>query len=106
MARRTYARGDKAWGYCQRSGKRMLLKELVRDGHDENLLVAPEWYEPEHPQERLPEVSDPVTLRRPSVRNEAWSLTLNMPHYDLSNDVSYGPLTIAIQSTPGTVSIT
>jgi len=37
---------------CQRSGKKMLARELVRDGRNPMLLVAPEWADPAHPQER------------------------------------------------------
>lgn len=61
-----YARGRRAWGICQRSGKRVLLNELVRDGHSPELLVAPEWWEPRHPQEFPPPMDEAIALYRPS----------------------------------------
>lgn len=105
MVARRYAKGRKAWGYCQRSGKRMLLNELVRDGHDENLLVAPEWYEPKHPKESLPAVEDPVTLYRPAPRTEAWNVTLLLPHYELGTDTTALPFTLNVDSGAGSISI-
>jgi Concanavalin A-like lectin/glucanases superfamily len=36
---------------CQRSGKKCRASELVRDGRNPQLLVLPEWADPEHPQE-------------------------------------------------------
>lgn len=62
----SFAKGNQAWGECQRSGKKMLLKDLVEDGYYPGLLVAPDWYEPRHPQERLKEVSDPIALEKPA----------------------------------------
>jgi len=61
-----YARGRKAWGICQRSGQRVLLDRLVRDGHNPGLLVAPEWWEPKHPQEFPPPMDEAIALYRPS----------------------------------------
>lgn len=63
----SYARGPRAWGICQRSGKRLLRKDMVEDGHIEGLLVAPEWYEPRHPQELPPrDTEDPIAIYKPS----------------------------------------
>lgn len=45
MSGERYARGDRAWGMCARSGQRMLLKDMVRDPLTD-LLVAPDWAEP------------------------------------------------------------
>lgn len=61
-----YARGDKAWGECGRSGKRVRLNAMVEDGQIEGLLVAPEWYERKHPLETLQDVDDPVALAEPA----------------------------------------
>lgn len=63
---REYARGNKAWGLCQRCGLRALLNDMVFDGRYAWLVVHPECYEPVHPQERLISVYDPVSLYRPS----------------------------------------
>lgn len=65
MARK-YAVGAKAWFICQRCGLRGYYRDSVFDGHIANLRVHPECYEPKHPQESLPKVTDPVALWRPS----------------------------------------
>jgi hypothetical protein len=61
-----YAKGKWALGECRRSGRKMLLRNMVADGYYPNLIVDPEWYEPKHPQESLPKVRDPVSLFRPA----------------------------------------
>lgn len=61
-----YAKGKRAWGICGRSGRKMLLRDMVMDGRYPNLKVDPDWYESRHPQETLPRVEDPVALYRPS----------------------------------------
>lgn len=61
-----YATGRRAWGICGRSGRKMLLKDMVFDGRFPNMRVDPAWYEARHPQETLPRVEDPVALYRPS----------------------------------------
>lgn len=66
MTRKRFARGDRALGECQRSGKRVPHRELVEDGHIPRLLVAPDWWEPKHPQETPPVVTDPIALQRPT----------------------------------------
>ncbi len=66
MPSRKYAVGRKAWFICQRCGQRGLYRESVFDGHIKNLRVHKECYEPQHPQEFLPRVTDPVALWRPS----------------------------------------
>lgn len=64
-----YARGHAAWGECARSGRRMLLRDMVFDGQFPNLRVDPAWFEPKHPQEQLKRVDDPVALWRPAPEN-------------------------------------
>lgn len=66
-----YAKGEHALGECARSGRKMLLKDMVSDGYYPNLLVDPAWREDKHPQEYLPKVEDPVALYRPSPSREA-----------------------------------
>ena len=63
---RRWARGGKAWGHCARSGKKMLLKGMVEDGYFPGILVAPEEYDPPHPQEFLQALTDPESLQRPA----------------------------------------
>lgn len=61
-----YARGDIAWGLCERCGLRYLLNWLVLDGYYPNIRVCEGCYDPPQPQERLAVVSDAVALWRPS----------------------------------------
>jgi hypothetical protein len=50
--RRSRLLGKGQIAVCMRSGIKCKASELVRDGHDPNLLVLPEWADPAHPQER------------------------------------------------------
>lgn len=61
-----YAKGSRAWGICGRSGRKMLLRDMVFDGRYPNMRVDPAWYEDKHPQEFMPKVEDPTALYRPS----------------------------------------
>jgi hypothetical protein len=61
-----YAKGDRAWGECARSGRRMLLKDMVADGYYPDLLVDPAWRDERHPQEHLRPLHDAETLYRPA----------------------------------------
>lgn len=83
MAR--YARGKHAVGQCQRSGKKVPYRDLVYDGYYPNLLVAPEWYEPAHPQEHLPAVHDPVALRKASPEHHTLTLRVILSMDDMLN---------------------
>jgi len=64
--RKEYAKGRHALAECQRSGQKMLYRDLVEDGHISGLLVHPDWWEPKHPQETPVTVVDPVALWRPA----------------------------------------
>ncbi len=70
MAGKRYAEGKYAVGECARSGRKMLLKDMVADGYYPSLMVDPAWYEAKHPQESLPEIQDPVSLWRPAPERE------------------------------------
>lgn len=61
-----YSRGKRAWGECARSGRRMLLRDMVADGYYPDLIVDPAWRDERHPQEHLPALSDPAALYRPA----------------------------------------
>ncbi len=63
--RRRYAVGRHAIAECMRSGQKMRYRDLVEDGQIPGLLVAPDWYEPRHPQELPVDTSDSITLWRP-----------------------------------------
>ena len=59
-----FARGSRAWGMCARSGRKMLLRDMVTDPLTE-LLVDPEWAEP--PLMRPPaDLVDGIALERPA----------------------------------------
>lgn len=78
MARGRFARGRRAWGYDQRSGRRVLLRELVRDG-ETGLLVTREEYDPRHPLEKVKPLVDPEALRRPSPDLDRPGYTVSWP---------------------------
>jgi hypothetical protein len=62
-----YAKGKHALGICARSGRKMLLKDLVPDGQRPELLVDPAWRDIKHPAEKpLQDLSDAEALKRPA----------------------------------------
>lgn len=65
MTRRSHATG-----YCQRSGDRVLLSELVHDGYRKNLLVTKEMRDIAHPQERPVSVVERLHLDDPAPQND------------------------------------
>jgi len=65
-----YAKASKAFGFCDRTGFRYPLKDLVRqieDGTWNGLLVGRDVVDQDQPQLKLGEVdaNDPQTLRNP-----------------------------------------
>ncbi len=71
-----YAKGKFAVGECARSGRKMMLKDMVSDGYYPSLVVDPSWYVGKHPQESLPEIEDPVSLWRPAPERDLSGATL------------------------------
>jgi len=69
----------------------MLLRDMVYDGHVPGLRVAPEWWEPRHPQEYLPPVDDPVALRDPAPDRNRIPYTLRWPLIDGQFQPIYTP---------------
>lgn len=61
-----YAKGRSAVGICARSGRKMLLKDMVPDGQNPGLLVDPDWRDIKHPAEKPFDATDAQTLRRPA----------------------------------------
>lgn len=61
-----YARGDNAVAICERCSKKTLRRYLVYDGQYPDMLVCTDCWDPKHPQEYLPDVSDPVTIYDPT----------------------------------------
>ena len=90
MSRGAYARGKWALGECARSGRKMLLRNMVADGYYPNLIVDPHWYEPKHPQESLPSLKDPVSLFRPAPDRDQVSGLLNLGGAENNDDVPGG----------------
>lgn len=60
-----FARGDNAVAHCERCGFKYKRNELVYDGQYPDLLVCIPCWDPKHPQDFLPAMSDPVSLRDP-----------------------------------------
>lgn len=100
-----YARGRRAYGMCARSGRRMLLRDMVEDPFT-GLLVDPAWAEP--PLMRPPtDIIDAIALRRP---------TADLDHPDsefvfgsswaLSADAPAAPLALTVAMTPPTITVT
>lgn len=84
-----YAKGDRAWGECARSGRRMLLKDMVADGYYPDLIVDPAWRDERHPQEHLKPLHDAETLYRPAPQDLPSPSTpvlsnslINSPNFD------------------------
>ena len=90
-----YATGKWALGECRRSGRKMLLRNMVADGYYPNLIVDPEWYEPKHPQESLPSVRDPVSLFRPAPDQDQSNATIRFRADEtVSSGYSLGNVTV------------
>lgn len=66
MSGRRYARGKKAVGICQRSGKKVFRQDMLEDGQVPGLLVAKDWWEPRHPQEFPVDAGESMAIYRPS----------------------------------------
>ena len=66
----SFAKGNKAFGFCDRCGFRYKLRELKTETVNlasTNLMVCPECWDPDQPQNRLGRwrVDDPQALRNP-----------------------------------------
>lgn len=88
---RRFARGERAWGECARSGRRMLLKDMVEDART-GLLVDPSWAEDPDP---LPpaRISDGISLHRPAPSHDREGVEFVFGYaYDLATDQSAPPL--------------
>ena len=88
-----YADGRFALGRCARSGRKMLLRDMVRDGYEPNLLVDPKWYEPPEPAERLYPTEDAIALRvsAPESSRQITNI-VTWPNYSVTDDVVNYPL--------------
>ena len=101
-----YARGSKAFGYCDRTGFRYPLKDLVaevQNGVRTGLLVGKDVLDGDHPQNfvgRL-RVTDPQSLRDPRPDNSVDSAFGYNPVGGLFTDLTtaVGDVTIKITTT-------
>lgn len=85
-----FASPARTWGECARSGKRMLLKDMVQDGYQPGLMVAPEYYDPVHPQEKLQPIgADAIAVKHPAPDLDRPQVVISMPAYDLTTDTTY-----------------
>ncbi|HEY7822648.1 MAG TPA: hypothetical protein VIG24_07450 [Acidimicrobiia bacterium] len=69
-----YAKGKRAFGYCDKTGFRYPLNDLVyeyKDGHRTGFRVGKDVVDPDHPQNFLGRVRvvDPQSLRNPRPDN-------------------------------------
>jgi len=85
-----YAKGDRAWGICQRCGQRDRLIDLVFDEQYPMLRVHVECFDFKHPQERLHAIHDPVSLWRPSPED----YPMTAPVLDADQATSLDPIII------------
>lgn len=86
-----YAKGDRAWGICQRCGQRAPLSALLFDEQYPNLRVHAECWDEKHPQERLRPVSDPSSLWKPSPEEYPYTA----PVLELTQESAGAPLALA-----------
>ena len=105
MAR--YARGHKAWGICERCSERRPLNDLIYDGQFPDLKVCPDCWDPKHPQEYLPSVTDPSVLYDPTGdpgRAQASQLVISFPRWMWTSTIYPMQIGLIIGSVATTVS--
>lgn len=104
------SKGSKAFGYCDRSGFRYPLKDLVyevRDGVRTGFRVGRDIADPDHPQNFLGrlKIFDPQSLRDPRPENKSESYTVKYPVFDSATLEPLGTPDALITQT-GTVTVT
>lgn len=72
-----YARGDRAWGLCQRCGLRFLLRNLTFDGYMPGLRVCYGCRDDRQSQEYPVNVTDPEALYKPAPDDAPWDAVLS-----------------------------
>lgn len=87
-------RDSRAWGICQRSGKRILLKDLVQDGYIPGMLVQSSWHEPRNNDLQRPNLFDRVNLTRPSPDNNQENHTVMFPCFSFTTFETIPPLVL------------
>lgn len=94
-----YAVGRRAYGHCQRCGFREPLHALRYDGQQPHLKVCDDCWDPKHPQERLPDVFDPVTLYKPTGDTEKSTANLQTIDYPPVGELMPIQIGIGLRST-------
>lgn len=61
-----YARNKDSVAICNRSGQKMLRRDMIEDGYIRGLLVHPDWYDPPHPQEQPFDPDEGIAIYRPA----------------------------------------
>jgi hypothetical protein len=61
-----YAKPKQTIAICNRSGAKMLRKDMVEDGYLRGLLVHPDWYDPPHPQEGKWDPEEGIAIWKPA----------------------------------------
>lgn len=91
-----YARGDNAVAICERCSKKRLRRTLVYDGQYPDLLVCPECWDPKHPQEYLPAVTDPATIYDPTGDPDKLQANTQVVPYPPLSFSDLSPLSIGV----------
>lgn len=84
-----YAKGKRAYGFCDRTGFRYKLTDLVdevRNGVKTGFKVGRDVSDGDHPQNHLGRlrIADNMGLRNPRPENKKEDVTIKFPIYDLA----------------------
>ena len=104
-----YAKGSKAFGFCDKTGFRYPLHELVyeyKDGVKTGFRVGKDVFDPDQPQNFLGRVKifDPQSLLNPRPDRFVEGVTFKYPAYSEDTLNPFGPPD-ALITTAGTVTI-
>src|SRR5208282_279328 len=61
-----YATNKNAVAICNRSGVKMMRRDMIEDGYLRGLLVHPDWWDPFHPQERPFDPDEGIAIYKPA----------------------------------------
>lgn len=95
----------KPWGICQKSGKQVLLEDMVYDGFYPDMLVCEEWYDPPDRHASLEPKQDQIVIDNPAPDVDNVGVTLNFPFYNVETGaknngfalhVELGQLTVTV----------
>ena len=111
----SFAKGKYAFGYCDKTGFRYDLKDLVdevNNGTKTGFRVGNDVVDPDHPQNFLGRVRifDPQSLLNPRPERFTESVTITFPTFDVATltriNVDFGVGRIGDVTTSGTSSVT